>query len=437
MKEHRSRAIRTNGFTVRHAMVVLAGIIICFGPCGMVYNAWSVFVVPVSSSFGVPTSGFTFFITIVYLVGALAVPFAGNLMQRCDVRKVLSVSALLVSLGITLCSFWTEMWQFYISGIIEGIGIVSLMFLAVPTLINRWFAKRTGFFIGLCFAMSGLGGAVWSMLTGILIEASSWRTAYLVFGIAILAMTLPATTLLIRSYPEEIGLAPYGAEPEGICRKTGDKGPGTNGKSWGVPARAMFRSPSFYFLLIALGLFNALTVVVNLYASYLYHLADLGAGDITTENVVMLASSMAACLMVVAAVGKVSLGALSDKSNRAALIVVCSCGTASVLGLWLGQGSLATVYAAAVLGGFLYAAIDVLGAAFTRHITGPREYTLIYSRVALFVNLAGAVAATACAAVAEASWDAEWIMALTMIAASFISGWLALSIGERLEQTLE
>ena len=32
----------------RHIMIVIAGILICLGPCALVYNTWSIFVVHVS-----------------------------------------------------------------------------------------------------------------------------------------------------------------------------------------------------------------------------------------------------------------------------------------------------------------------------------------------------------------------------------------------------
>ena len=108
----------------RHIMIVIAGILICLGPCALVYNTWSIFVVPVSSSLGASSSQFTLYITLVYLIGALFSPIAGNLMERFDLRWVLSASVFLVALGLGLCAFWTEIWHFYLSGILIGFGIV-------------------------------------------------------------------------------------------------------------------------------------------------------------------------------------------------------------------------------------------------------------------------------------------------------------------------
>lgn len=421
--------------TCRHWLIIAAGVLIAFGPCALVYNVWSIFVVPVSSSLGVASSQFTFFITLVYLVGGIAAPFAGNLLQKYDLRIVLSVSVAMVALGLFLCSFWNHIYLFYVSGVVVGFGIVSLMFLAIPTLINRWFLQHAGLFMGICFAMSGVGGAVWSMVGGLIIDASTWRVAYQVFSALVLVIGLFATLVCVRSYPEEVGLRPFGAQPlqEDSASALGGEGL----KLRGVSASVMFRSPVFYLLIFSMGIFNALTVTVNLYATYIHHLGALGLAGITPDGAVIMASVVASCLMAVSAGSKVLLGAISDKSMIGALAIAFVGGVVSICCMWLWAWSPEVIVFGGALGGVLYAAIDALAPSITRQIVGPRDYTIIYSRVAIVVNLAGAVAATVFAAVAEASWEAEWVMSLILVTVAFASCVAAVRFGKNLEQTLE
>ena len=421
--------------TCRHWLIIAAGVLIAFGPCALVYNVWSIFVVPVSSSLGVASSQFTFFITLVYLVGGIAAPFAGNLLQKYDLRIVLSVSVAMVALGLFLCSFWNHIYLFYVSGVVVGFGIVSLMFLSIPTLINRWFSQRAGLFMGICFAMSGVGGAVWSMVGGLIIDVSTWRVAYQVFSALVLVIGLFATLVCVRSYPEEVGLRPFGAQPlqEDAASAHGGKGL----KLCGVSASVMFRSSVFYLLIFSMGIFNALTVTVNLYATYIHHLGALGLAGITPDGAVIMASVVASCLMAVSAGSKVLLGAISDKSMIGALAIAFVGGVVSICCMWLWAWSPEVIVFGGALGGVLYAAIDALAPSITRQIVGPRDYTIIYSRVAIVVNLAGAVAATVFAAVAEASWEAEWVMSLILVTVAFASCVAAVRFGKNLEQTLE
>lgn len=421
--------------TCRHWLIIAAGVFIAFGPCALVYNVWSIFVVPVSSSLGVASSQFTFFITLVYLVGGIAAPFAGNLLQKYDLRIVLSVSIVMVALGLFLCSFWNHIYLFYVSGVVVGFGIVSLMFLAIPTLINRWFLQHAGLFMGICFAMSGVGGAVWSMVGGLIIDASTWRVAYQVFSALVLVIGLFATLVCVRSYPEEVGLRPFGAQPLQEDSASAHGGEGL--KLRGVSASVMFRSPVFYLLIFSMGIFNALTVTVNLYATYIHHLGALGLAGITPDGAVIMASVVASCLMAVSAGSKVLLGAISDKSMIGALAIAFVGGVVSICCMWLWAWSPEVIVFGGALGGVLYAAIDALAPSITRQIVGPRDYTIIYSRVAIVVNLAGAVAATVFAAVAEASWEAEWVMSLILVTVAFASCVAAVRFGKNLEQTLE
>lgn len=428
---------KAGSFTLRHALVLASGIIFCLGPCALVYNSWAIFVVPVSSDLGVASSQFTFFITVIYLISALTAPFAGNLMEKIDLRIVTTVAVVCIAAGIFGCTMWTEIWQFYLSGLFEGIGVCTLNFVGVPTLINRWFESKTGFFVGLCYAMSGIGGALWSMVGGLIIQASSWREAYLVFAVIVLVIALPATLFFVRSYPHQSGLMPYGATEGEKWEPEDGNAADAKGKQWGVSAHTMFRSPAFYTLMLTMGIFNALTIVGNLFASYIYHLGDLGVGGITPESAIMLASGVAACLMIVSAGSKVMLGAVTDKSMVAAVVIACGCGFVGILCIWLGAATTALIYVGGCLGGVLYAAVDAMGAAMTRQLVGPRDYTVIYSRVAVFVNLAGAVSATAFAAVADISWDAEWIMALVLIAITLVLGLSTVKLGKNLKQTYE
>lgn len=421
--------------TCRHWLIIAAGVLIAFGPCALVYNVWSIFVVPVSSSLGVASSQFTFFITLVYLVGGIAAPFAGNLLQKYDLRIVLSVSVAMVALGLFLCSFWNHIYLFYVSGVVVGFGIVSLMFLAIPTLINRWFLQHAGLFMGICFAMSGVGGAVWSIVGGLIIDASTWRVAYQVFSALVLVIGLFSTLVCVRSYPEEVGLRPFGAQPLQEDSASAHGGEGL--KLRGVSASVMFRSPVFYLLIFSMGIFNALTVTVNLYATYIHHLGALGLAGITPDGAVIMASVVASCLMAVSAGSKVLLGAISDKSMIGALAIAFVGGVVSICCMWLWAWSPEVIVFGGALGGVLYAAIDALAPSITRQIVGPRDYTIIYSRVAIVVNLAGAVAATVFAAVAEASWEAEWVMSLILVTVAFASCVAAVRFGKNLEQTLE
>ncbi|MFR5194345.1 MAG: hypothetical protein ACLTEX_03245 [Eggerthella lenta] len=46
-------------------------------------------------------------------------------------------------------SFSNTIVLFYVAAVMLGLGEITILWLAIPTLINRWFVERAGFFIGL------------------------------------------------------------------------------------------------------------------------------------------------------------------------------------------------------------------------------------------------------------------------------------------------
>lgn len=437
--------------TFRHILVIIAGILILFGPCALTYNTWSIFVVPVSTDLGTNSAQFTAYITVIYLVSAIAAPFVGDLMERFDLRIVLSASVILVGIGIGLCAVWTEVWQFYISGVIEGLGIISCMFLAVPTLINRWFAKRTGFLIGLCMAMSGVGGAFWSFIGGVVISSSGYQAAYALYAVATLVLALPATLFFVRSRPEDVGLVPLGSvafeqdelarsevssrSPQDLevgqaPREVSEAREGVRQKS--IDAKTFFKTPTFFALMIAVGLFNALTAAGNLVPSYVYFLGDHAIAGVTSDSAIMISATIASLFMIVAAISKVVLGMLCDKSPLLSLLVSGAASIIGIIAVWTCGLWVGLLYIGAVGVGIMYAMIDSLGPNFTRALVGPRDYTIIYSRISVFVNLAGAAAVVGFSLVSEQGWDLLWIATLATIALSLVLALYALRSSKKL-----
>jgi len=418
--------------TIRHVLVVATGILCLFGPAALSINTWSVFLVPVTQSLGISSGDFTFYVTLLFLAAAASSPIAGNLMQKVDLRIVISAAAALCSIGIFLCQFYTEAWQFYVSGVLQGMGICVILFLTPSTLVSRWFNVHNGLLIGICAAMSGAGAVVWTMLAGFIIDGSGWREAYLVFGIACAAISLPATLFCIRSYPEDIGLKPYGPPRDDL--PTASVGGEGAPERPGIAAKDAFRMPVFYTLMITFMLTNATAQLGNYLPTYLYHLADLGQAGLTAATVVIMASVIAACLQAAHAVAKIALGQVVDHSNVLALVIGCGCGFAGILFVWQGYFSQPFVYAGAALFGVHFAMTNVLGPSFTLRLFGPREYTKIYSRITTVMNLMPAAALVVFSALSEASWDLLFITVLAIIAIVFATGMATVVFGRRMRQ---
>jgi MFS family permease len=374
---------KQGGFHYAYA-IVASCIVIMFLPCALVLSCAGIFFTPVSEFFGVPRASFTLYFSILNIMMMLTLPLAGNHLSRLDSRKVLSGATLLSGLGLIGMSFGNSMVWFYVCGAILGVGMAPLIYLSVPTLINAWCKKNVGFFVGLCMAFTGIGGVVFNPVGTALIQSGpeGWRTAYLVFGIIVLAGTLPFTLFVVRSKPEDKGLLPYGADE---VEATEQKAPAA--EVTGVPASAAMKMPAFFALAAFCGLITLNQTIYQFLASYATSFAD-SLPEIAAASGVVASAAMAG-----QAIGKVVLGVINDRSVRLGIIFGLGCGVAGVLLMWFFPSPLMMLLAGAFLFGVVYAMTTVQTPLLVRSVFGSADYTNIYSRISMVGSLMSAVAA--------------------------------------------
>lgn len=364
----------TEKMGARHILIIITGIMITFGCSALVFSTWSAFQAVVPEQLGVDKATWAAYVTVLYLVEAFSAPFIGRLFAKYDIRIILSASALLVGCGFLLISLVKTLWIFYIAGAMMGLGEVGLLWLAVPTLCNSWFNQKSGTIIGLCMAFTGIGGAIWLQVFNALFASGMdvW-TIYLIWGVVALVTSLPFTLLCIRKTPQEVGALPYG------------KPMTASGKPVGIDASKALKSPVFYTVFLFAGIINLLTIVAQQFPSYTKSLTDV-AFDALAVGVMMSTVMMAA-----QAICKLALGVAADKNAKVAFVAAFVTGVVGILLVWFGTGSEIILYAGSAIYGFFFAACVVLCPIIVRQIFGTREYSDIYSRISMFVNIMGGV----------------------------------------------
>lgn len=364
-------------------LVVATGIIGCFAPCSLALSCAGIYFTPVSEALGVGRGVFALYLTIMLIATTIALPFEGKLMETKDLRVVLSAAVVLIGVPLICMSFFNAVWQFYVAGAFMGVGLAALLVLSVPTLINRWFRKNVGFYIGLCMAFTGIGGVVFNLVGGSFIASGpeGWRMGYLAFGIITLVLALPFTLFCVRSFPSDKGL-----EPVGLAEVEVDAA-GAPVES-GVTASVAMRTGAFFLVAIFAGLIN---LAINLYQ----YLPSYASSLTQFPDVVAISATLASAAMLGQAVGKVVLGIINDKvSIYAGLFVSTGCGALGIVVMWLVPGSVPAMLAGGFAFGVFYASSTVLAPLLVRTIFGTREYSTIYSRIAMVGSLAGAFAAS-------------------------------------------
>ncbi|TQJ32637.1 MFS transporter [Microbacterium sp. SLBN-146] len=169
--------------------------------------------VPLNEEFGWSTTVMSLAVSVNLLLYGLTAPFAAALMDRFGVRQVVATALTLVAVGAGGSVLMTASWQLLIFwGVLIGLGTGSMALVFAATIANRWFIKRRGLVIGILSAGSATGQLIFLPPVAQLAETAGWRTASLLIAAVALA-AVPVVWFVLRDYPEDRGVLPYGADP--------------------------------------------------------------------------------------------------------------------------------------------------------------------------------------------------------------------------------
>ncbi len=402
-------------------LIVVACCALCLAPTTLSFNTAGIFFTPVSTELGVGKGQFGFYMTIQYIAMTLAMPFAGRILAKYDARVILTTCVILVAGSLMAMSRFTELYQFYVAGFCIGAANSILLYLMVPTMIDRWFKDKVGLFVGLCLAFTGIGGIIFNPIGGYLIDTFGWRTGYLTFGTIAAVIGLPFTIFVIRSFPKDKGLKPYGST---ASARANDSETALTGISMGTA----LKSPALYFLALYAGMMD-IGITLNYYIPS--YVSSLGLS-------ITLASTVASAVMVGQMFGKVLLGYINDKSVKVGMTVAVGSGIIGIGAIALfGTKGIWILYAGAFMFGIFFAGATVTTSLMTREIFGSRDYSQIFSVVAMVASF--------CAAFSAAIWGfiidstGNYIIALgggvLLMAITFFIGYVSLHLGKKLVKT--
>lgn len=366
----------------RHWMVVAAGIAAgCM--TALAFNSAGIFMPSVMRALGLATvTQLSFYLTIAAFVMAVSMPLWGSLVEKFSIKLLGSAAVIVVACTFFMMSFAVSVVVFYIAGVLFGLTMAFLTYMFIPTMINRWFAKRVGTFTGLCYAAASFGAVIFNPIGGAVIDSLGWAAGYRVFGVIALVLCLPFM-LLMKDRPSDCGLLPYGVED--------DSGRGSKNTALvqeeGVTSKVAMKSSAFYLAAISAACLGIIAGIYQLLPTYASKLP-------IAEGAVMLGSTLASAAMIGSTIGKLALGYLNDISVKLALSICAVAGSVGMLLMWLLPVASATVLVGGFLYGVLFAGTTVQTPLLVRKAFGLRDYNRIYSRVSMVRSLFGAFGVT-------------------------------------------
>lgn len=164
-------------------------------------ESFTVFLLPISESFGWDRAQVVSVYSLTALAGGLAAPLIGRLFDYSGPRSVYSLGLLLLGGAFLFAANASHLWQFQLSlGLCVGVGIAFIGNVPNSILLGRWFGPRLPTAMAVVYSATGAGVLVLLPASQVLIDHVGWRNAYQVFGGAALALLVPLLILPWRLF---------------------------------------------------------------------------------------------------------------------------------------------------------------------------------------------------------------------------------------------
>lgn len=354
------------------------------------------FFVPASEALGSDYSSISLYSTLVYVGIACGLPFVGNWLPKIPPIGIAAFAGLQSAI-VAILSFSQSVVWWWIGGFFIGVGMAFTSIVFISTVLTNWFSKKTGFAIGLAWALASVASAVMSPVTVSLMEVMDWRTSLLVFAIVGALLAIPAALFLVPYSPEKKGLKPCGYDPAASGEVVVESG---------VPAKRAVRSAAF--ILVALAL--ALTQIVSVINAYFPMYAE-SVGFAPTVGAFMISVA----LMFDIALNPI-IGWTIDKFGAIKAFVAWACvGILSMLILLASVGNELLAYLGAGLGDTLYVLLGVGIASVASTVFGTKDYGKIFAYITIFGFAAGSVGGFIIASLYEATGSFEAVFMFCIV----------------------
>src|SRR5690348_16868168 len=164
-------------------------------------ESFTVFLKPISESFGWDRGQVVSIYSLAALTGGLAAPLIGRLFDHSGPRTVYALGLLLLGSAFLTASVAQHLWQFQLSlGLCVGTGIALIGNVPNSILLGRWFGPKLPTAMAVIYSATGAGVLILLPASQLLIDHFGWRSAYEIFGALALVLLVPLLLLPWRRF---------------------------------------------------------------------------------------------------------------------------------------------------------------------------------------------------------------------------------------------
>lgn len=291
---------------------------------GIIISGITAFDPALLAEFGWSRGALKFRDLLTFVLAGLIAPIGGALADRFGVRPLMTAGAVLLALCLVGYAQITSAAGMYLAHVGFAVVLVSCGLIVAVLLTSRWFVARRGTALGFVIVGTSLGGVVFPVLNAALIASYGWRTTLLLLTAAPILLLI-VVLVLVREYPADLGLEPYGGAPQAPS--------GQDRAAPGMAYRDALRTVTFWALAV-----SAMTTFYGILATQAHlilYLRGLGLRDVT-------AASGLSVLFLTGLAGKFVFGFLADAYDKKRVLQV------NLAVMWAGSVLLASMHPLAV-----------------------------------------------------------------------------------------
>ncbi|MGL5869395.1 L-lactate MFS transporter [Clostridium chrysemydis] len=272
----------------KEALVVIIGTVITQLGLGSIYT-WSLFNQPIVNKFGWGLSDVALTFSIASFALSVSTLAAGKLQERFGIRKLTSFCGIMLGVGLILTSKVSSIGLLYILagilvGAMDGIAYITTLSNAI-----KWFPNKKGLISGISVGAYGTGSLIFKYINSDFINKDGFQEAFMIWGIIAMVLIIVGAQLL---------------KDAKVSEEKVDKGEGRVD----FTVKEMLKTKQAYLLFI---------VMFTACMSGLYLIGivkDIGVKLAGLD--VQTAANAVAMVAVFNTIGRLILGAISDKFDR-------------------------------------------------------------------------------------------------------------------------
>ena len=289
--------------------IVIVSLLCMFMGLGISAFTFGVFLKPITQEFGWSRGAFSGIYFLFSLSTGLAGPPIGRLVDKYGPKWIMVSGA--VGMGASLILFGlivNSLWHAYIIYFLLGLGVTAMAGVPAVAVVSYWFSRKRGLAMGATITGVGLGGIIMITLAHYFLLKFGWRATYLIFGILVWLIIIPAVALVIKNKPQDVGL-----EPDGIKGQERKEKGNPDFYAKGVVKDA-FRTSNFWILTAVFVLVGISTM--GTMAHFMSFITDRGMST-------ALAAAVYGLMPGLSIIGRLGFGYLSDKTDKRYVAAIC------------------------------------------------------------------------------------------------------------------